>query len=156
MIRVEIPGLAEYTKKIGDLIGIIENKADKQIHGLAVSAVRYLKDGITRRQFPMDELSSSTLARRKFPDRPPLFNTGRYLRNIQVRTDFARGKKLGYRVGTQGKRYDLIAHWAEYGTKKSPSRPHWRPTALWVKSRVDVVGRGVLRAAHVHIRGGSV
>ena len=51
--------------------------------------------------------------------------------------------------------YEDVAVWLEYGTKKMPARPHWRPIAAEARARFPGVMREVIEAAFARARQGT-
>jgi hypothetical protein len=50
--------------------------------------------------------------------------------------------------------YDVIAKWLEYGTKRMPARPHWRPVAFRAEKEFPQIMANVVEAAFRRARRG--
>ena len=61
----------------------------------------------------------------------------------------------GKRVNSSPRSYDEIAGWLEYGTRKMPERPHWRPTSYRARAKFPHIMRGVVEAAFERSRQGE-
>jgi hypothetical protein len=86
-------------------------------------------------------------------DRRILIRTGDYLDAITV---VRQGRGARVDIDTSARTMNnipmtLLAKWLEYGTRKMPARPHWRPTSLWAqrtwRATVDQEIRKLVRGA---------
>ena len=95
-----------------------------------------------------------------------LIRTGTYLRSLQldvtpdgfsispVGMEPNIEQMYGSRVKSEPRSYEEIAMWLEYGTKRMPARPHWRPTAYRARGKFPSVMRTVVEAAFERSRMG--
>lgn len=88
-----------------------------------------------------------------------LIRTGRYVKSIVIkRIDDPKTKEgLGYAVGIDGRKKTAsgepmwkLAAWLEYGTKRMPARPHWRPVTAWAG---EAWPRHMKKRTDEHVRG---
>jgi hypothetical protein len=106
-------------------------------YDFAESTREKLIGDIRRRAFRLRRLNAQYLQWkiRMGYDRRILIRTGDYLDAITVVK-----QKNGARVQIEASARTLnnipmilLAQWLEYGTRKMPPRPHWRPTSLWAQ-----------------------
>ena len=62
---------------------------------------------------------------------------------------------FGFRKNSELRTYEDIALWLEYGTRRMPARPHWRPTAYRSKSQFPHVMGNIVQAAFNRSRQGD-
>lgn len=123
-------------------------KGEEAVEQLANDSRAYIVQGIERQWFTMRKLHPRYVAyksRQGFDERI-LIKTHKYLDSIKVIKD-EKGFRLGvdpYAKADNGKFYEQIATELEYGTSKTPGRPHWRPTEVWAKLQADLRGLKIL------------
>lgn len=61
---------------------------------------------------------------------------------------------FGFRKKSEPRTYEEIAIWLEYGTKKMPARPHWRPTAYRARGQFPSLMGKTVQAAFDRARQG--
>jgi len=96
-----------------------------------------LTRGIKEQTFALTPLSRRYLEQKIACgyDRRILIRSGDYLNAIRVRTT-ARSAAVEVNPNSKtdtGIPMNTLALWLEYGTRRMPARPHWRPTALWAQ-----------------------
>lgn len=98
-----------------------------------------LQEGIRKQTFKLAPLTKHYLRRkvREGYDRRILMRSSEYVDSIQI---FKQGRRIwgvGIPVRKKSHKKTLemwkLAHYLEYGTKRMPARPHWRPVIAWVE-----------------------
>jgi hypothetical protein len=64
-------------------------------------------------------------------------------------------ERNGKLLNPKPKSYEDIATWLEYGTKRTPARPHWRPVSASARAKFPGVMRKVIEAAFQRARQGG-
>ena len=110
---------------------------------IAKEMAKEIRDKIYRQEFPhvaSAPLSPTYVAWKDRMGLDPrvLIATGKYVRAIgYVETPYGGivGLVRKTRKGKKPLPYALLQRWLEYGTRKMPARPHWRPMMTEWKSR---------------------
>jgi hypothetical protein len=142
-LRVICTGLTDYLSILGVLPVEVSTATDYRTKEFAKECRDFLREGIKKRRFPMPDLNEAYRLRRAYPGRPPLYNTGEYVKGIDVVRD-----KEGYRLAPS-KKYQKAARKLEWGDAYVAARPHWRPTEEYARAHMNKVGENVIKGLSI-------